>query len=748
MYCSSSVQCSDGGAANGYSTDFCSYSALCEACPLWNVADAGRDAPIHGDCFNPCAYPFVPAVFGSTNFYDYDDVCTALNFRVSPFVALIITLLIVSPLLLTILVEFGCRPHLLTVQVVQISSVVVFPMSNYVVNFFAVLMTTWTHPIMFTIACALLCLQNLCWMIVELKERVDSGDRRYIPRFYLFGGTISHLWSQYDQVGDDLCGFGTVTVMLIPFLLVNTVWMVPMVILLYFGYATRLAAFINVKEAWYNIWSDRLLAHEEEEEEAVQPSAIELRRARHRRVAAIGSTNSYEAAAHEESPVDAASIPRPPHREAASAFLTSATTAFDSAGIDTADLTDIQLEGVSSVDAAATSMQPMPPSPPRPSSTPATPSSAPTTHTPQRREEIKPVLNVLRWLQQDTSQFMYESLPLTVLLLVNLIIIGHDVNEPLIMAAMTLTMISAIQQAVTLAFRMGFRMGISDQPNAEALAQALAFEVVNRSPLSLLNLDPSSPPPRPPLSPPPSTSLPQPRAVSRPVDQLEEGGVSAGPPTHSVDDRPSPPPPPPNNRSMVLTWAESLLTSIGFVRPPTTPRQPPSETATSTANTPSETTLTETLPPQLMHLFHRHQQNTYRYMEDVEDRTGLRLAMLESKLDALMPLLVMMESPTVPVGSGDVPTLLSTSVQPSQAVAAPPAPVQAVAAPPPPLPPAVSVVTRPPAARAPVAGVSVPVAVPSPVGPTPPAHPSSSSASSSPSPLVVARPNMQYYYLR
>eukprot|EP01033_Poteriospumella_lacustris_P015130 gene15130-10828_t len=359
-------------------------------------------------------------------------------------------------------------------------------MSNYVVNFFAVLMTTWSHPVMFTIACALLYLQNICWMLVELKERMDTGDLRYIPRFYLCGGTISHLWRQYEHVGDDLFGFVTVTVLLIPFLLLNAVWMVPMVIFLYFGYATRLAAFIGVKEAWYNIWSDCLLVHEEEEAEAMQPSAIELRRARHRRVAAIGSTNSYEAAAHEESPVDASSIPRP-HREAAPAFLTSATTGFDSAGIDSADLTDIQLEGGSSVDvdsAAATSMQPVPSSPLRPSSTAATVASAPTTHTPQRREEIKPVLNVLRWLQQDTSQFMYESLPLMVLLLVNLIIIGRDAYEQLTITAMALTMVSAIQQAMALAFRMGFRTGINDHPNAEGLAEALAYEVVHRSPLS------------------------------------------------------------------------------------------------------------------------------------------------------------------------------------------------------------------------------------------------------------------------
>eukprot|EP01033_Poteriospumella_lacustris_P015129 gene15129-10827_t len=193
---------------------------------------------------------------------------------------------------------------------------------------------------------------------------------------------------------------------------------------------------------------------------------------------------------------------------------------------------------------------------------------------------------------------------------------------------------------------------------------------------------------------------------------------------------------------MVLTWAESLLVSIGFVGPTSAPRQQPSETATSTADTP---TLSETLPPQLMRLFQQHQQNTNRYMEDLEDRTGLRLAILESKLDAVMPLLAMMEPHAAPVGSGDVPTVVSTSVPPPQAVAAPPAPVQAVAAPPPP-PPAVTVATRPPAAPAPVAGVSVPVAVPPPAAPpTPPARPSSSS---SPSPLIVARPNMQYYYLR
>lgn len=680
-----------------------------------------------------------------------------MNFRVSPFLVLILALLMISPLFITTLAEIVRRPHLLTVQVVQIVYVAVLPMTNYVVNFFAVLMTTWAHPVIFTVACALLCLQNVCWMLVELKERNDKGDRRCIPHFYVCGETISYLWSQYDHAFDDLLGFGYVTVMLIPFVLVNFVWMVPMVILLYFGYATRVAAFIEVQEVWYNVWSNRLRAHDEEEgENGQRPSTIELQRARHGRVAAIRSTDGYEAAARDESSsVDAASDTRPP------VFLTNVTIGFDSAGIDTADLTDIHLEEVRPLgddsvrDTTATSapsMQPIPSSPPRPVTTPAIESSAPsTTRSPQHREEVKPVLNVLRWLQQDTSQLLFESLPLLALLLVNLIIVGRDVNVPLTIAAMAVSIINAIQQLVAFAFRMGFRTGVHDEANADALAQALTIELRNRCPLTLLNLDPSAPTPTPPLMLPSVSLTRQRHAQPRPVEELEEGGVPAGQRTDRTDDgHPSPPAPPGN---LLLTWTEPFLAWIGFGRTNTAPRRDePAETTTAVTNTsqPETAALSETLPPQLMRLFHQHQENTYRHIEDLEDRTGLRLAILESKLDAVMPLLAMMESQAVPLSSSDVPTVVSSSVVPPppplQAVAAPPAPVEAVAAPRPPPRPAVTISTHPPAVAP--ASAPAPAVVPSPVAPTPPIHSSSSSPNSSPSPFIVARPNMQYYYLR
>lgn len=217
-------------------------SAYCTPCPKYSLSEHPYDS-----CDNPCQFPFLPTLSKSD---DKGYVCTNLNLR-----ALSLSLLV---------------PFLFTLAAIHIGNI------YYLSTTRKAMMDDPEYVFIVAILTALPCLEFATSLLVVLTLTFHS-----LATFVLFVGSVlyptvlivmdmlyqrrakqwrphlqmpSSIWKIFHRI-DSLPKLFIVSLLSSPFFVANLVWMLPMLVLLFVLYATKLYAFANIARVWHGLWS-------------------------------------------------------------------------------------------------------------------------------------------------------------------------------------------------------------------------------------------------------------------------------------------------------------------------------------------------------------------------------------------------------------------------------------------------------------------------------------------------------------
>lgn len=92
---------------------------------------------------------------------------------------------------------------------------------------------------------------------LDLRTLQARRSRSMMPHFYL-APIPSFVWNMFEKV-DNLGKLLVFSLLSLPFLLINLVWMIPMLVLLFFLYNTKLYAFTFFSHHWQQVWTGEVL---------------------------------------------------------------------------------------------------------------------------------------------------------------------------------------------------------------------------------------------------------------------------------------------------------------------------------------------------------------------------------------------------------------------------------------------------------------------------------------------------------
>jgi photosystem II stability/assembly factor-like uncharacterized protein len=238
----------------------------CQACPEFQLSFDD-----HATCTNPCAYPFVPVyVIDETAPISY--TCTELNVQTPTFGWSLVTVMVGGLFLLNlVLVEQHVARYRPAVPMIVICSTAI-PVLEHLSLWLFVLRGTMHSSWVLMGSCVCLCLSPIWFLLSTLcKKRRDAN---VAPNLFLLPGTLSS-WEVFDRI-DNIPKLFIQCVLMLPTLLLNSIWMIPMLAVLFLLFATKLHAFGPLYNAWFHRWSGRNDLYEKEQLLSV-PEFVESR---------------------------------------------------------------------------------------------------------------------------------------------------------------------------------------------------------------------------------------------------------------------------------------------------------------------------------------------------------------------------------------------------------------------------------------------------------------------------------------
>lgn len=217
-------------------------SAYCTPCPKYSLSEHPYDS-----CYDPCKYPFVPTLSKSDN-QGYE--CTYISLR-----ALSLSLL-VPFLFILAAIHIGNIYYLSTTQkammddpeyVFIVAVLTALPCLEFATSLLVVLTLTF-H----SLATFILFVGSVLYPTVLIVMDVLHQRRAKQWRPYLW--MPSSIWKIFHRI-DSLPKLFIVSLLSSPFFVVNLVWMLPMLMVLFALYATKLYAFANIANVWHGLWS-------------------------------------------------------------------------------------------------------------------------------------------------------------------------------------------------------------------------------------------------------------------------------------------------------------------------------------------------------------------------------------------------------------------------------------------------------------------------------------------------------------
>jgi hypothetical protein len=227
----------------------------CQACPEFQLSFND-----HAFCTNPCSYPFVPVyVIDETAPIPYS--CTELNVQTPTFGWSLVTVMVGGLFLLNlVLVEQHVARYRPAVPMIVIYSTAI-PVLEHLSLWLFILQGTMHSSWVLVGSCICLCMSPT-WLLLSTfwKKRRDAN---IAPNMFLLPGTLAS-WEVFDRV-DNVPKLFIQCVLMLPTFLLNCIWMIPMLAVLFVLFATKLHAFGPVYNAWFHRWSGRNDLYEKEQ---------------------------------------------------------------------------------------------------------------------------------------------------------------------------------------------------------------------------------------------------------------------------------------------------------------------------------------------------------------------------------------------------------------------------------------------------------------------------------------------------
>lgn len=209
----------------------------CEACPLFTVSQKGSS-----ECLNPCPYPYVP----DHNHFEESVQCTAIDLQFPNFVGLLFLLIVSFLYVVNVSVLYRSIAKLRSnvKLLLFVAFYTAIPVLDFLSDFLFIMYTTMYNRAVFIAS---------IFFIVHLFLSIahDMYHQRHSPQWH------PRLIVPINVQQHDLHPYwkGVAYFMTPLKALVNLIWMVPMILVLFCLYSTKLYAFETFAGTWHGLWS-------------------------------------------------------------------------------------------------------------------------------------------------------------------------------------------------------------------------------------------------------------------------------------------------------------------------------------------------------------------------------------------------------------------------------------------------------------------------------------------------------------
>lgn len=227
----------------------------CAACPEFQLSFGD-----HASCTNPCHYPFVPAYGSNANDVSIPYTCEELNVQATTVAwSVVITVVAGLYLLNLVLVEQHVARYRPLVPLIVIVTTAI-PVMEHLSLWLFLLRGTFHHTWVWVgiLLCLSLSPVYLLLRMIWHKRR----DANIIPQLFVLPGCLAS-WEVFDHA-TTTGTFCLQSLLLIPTLIVNSIWLLPMVVILFTLFGTKLHAYGPLYNAWFHRWSGRTDLYEKE----------------------------------------------------------------------------------------------------------------------------------------------------------------------------------------------------------------------------------------------------------------------------------------------------------------------------------------------------------------------------------------------------------------------------------------------------------------------------------------------------